>query len=244
MHARSVWNLPKPRQSQLQSFTTAGFERSSRILPHPIEDSVHPQPTSDLQHPLRDVLALVQDNVVHPIRLRDRRLLGGARCADDGPAAGLDELCEEEPDAARDGVHEYSVACLDVVRLRRDGDGGRTCSDGTAESIDSGVSDTILRTEGRRRTCGERRNRGTVRNLVRNREDFAPVGCKVFGESARAHAHGQLQRRSVGSESFSPVRAKQGARQAAHLLTLPCCRQRIRELCIPHRRARPCQWGG
>ena len=81
-------------------------------------------PACDLEHTLCDVLALVQDYVVGPIGPRDRGFLCSAGSADDDSATRLDELREEETDAARDSVHEDVVVRLDVARLRGKDEGG------------------------------------------------------------------------------------------------------------------------
>ena len=86
---------------------------------------MHALAVRELEHALHDVLLRVEDDVVRPMRLRERGLLRGARRADDGRAARLDELREDEAEPARDGVHEHDVAFLDVVRLGHEGERGR-----------------------------------------------------------------------------------------------------------------------
>ena len=110
----------------------------------------------NLQHAPYDVLIAVQNNMVRPIRPRDRRLLRRARRPDDDRPAPLAHLCEPQPEPARDGVHEHAVPLPHVVRLGRERQRGQALHE--ARSADVG------------------------RDCPRERDDEGPVGDRVFCE--------------------------------------------------------------
>lgn len=102
----------------------------SRILPHTIEHRMHALPIRDLQHPLQRILALVQNHMVRAVLLRNRRLRRRRRRPDDRRAQVLDQLHEQQTEAARGGVHEDDVALLHGVGFFDEGDGGEGLEEG------------------------------------------------------------------------------------------------------------------
>lgn len=88
---------------------------------------MHPFSVRDLEHALCGVLCGVQDDMVRAVRARDRCFLRCARRADHSSTACLDELREEQAEAARDGVHQDDLALFDLVRLFDKSQSGKAC---------------------------------------------------------------------------------------------------------------------
>ncbi len=82
------------------------------VLAHRVVDDVDALAARDALRLLDEVLLGVEDDLVGARFPGELRLLLGARGPDDGRAAQLGELDEQEPDPAGRGVHERRLAFL------------------------------------------------------------------------------------------------------------------------------------
>ena len=117
---------------------------------------MHALALSDIQHPLNDVLILVENDVVCAVALRKRCLFLRRRRTNHDRPALFEQLRKLKAETASDRMHEDVVPLLHVVGLRDERERGQSLSEDPCSCAQ-----------------GDRLGDG---------EDFGPRDARIFGE--------------------------------------------------------------
>ena len=140
-----------------------------RVFTDTIKDGVNTFSVRYLQDSLHGVFLFVDDNVVGTILSGKRRFLLGRSGPDDGSAARFGDLAQEKAQTTGNGVDQYDVTLLDVIRFLR-----KAC---------------------RSETLKEYRSRGASRDRIGNGVHVLPWDRHVLCMPTRGLLHGIVDSR-------------------------------------------------